>query len=52
MVDQLANRKQSVSGVNLDEEMANLVRFQQSYTAAAKVIVVVDEMLEELLNII
>ncbi len=52
MVDQLTNRKQSVSGVNLDEEMANLVRFQQSYTAAAKVIVAVDEMLEELLNII
>jgi flagellar hook-associated protein 1 FlgK len=52
MVDQLNNRKQSVSGVNLDEEMASLVKFQQSYTAAAKVIVAVDEMLEELLDII
>lgn len=52
MVDQLSNRKQSVSGVNLDEEMANLVRFQQAYIASAKVIVAVDELLQELLNMI
>jgi flagellar hook-associated protein 1 FlgK len=29
---------ESVSGVNLDEEAANLIRFQQSYAAAAKII--------------
>jgi flagellar hook-associated protein 1 FlgK len=29
---------ESISGVNLDEEAANLIRFQQSYAAAAKII--------------
>jgi len=32
------NSQQSISGVNLDEEAANLVRYQQAYAAAAKVI--------------
>jgi flagellar hook-associated protein 1 FlgK len=52
MVDQLTTRKQSISGVNIDEEMANLIRFQQSYSAAARMINVVNEMLKELLDII
>jgi flagellar hook-associated protein 1 FlgK len=52
MIDQLTTRKESISGVNLDEEMANLIRYQQAYTAAARMIGAVDEMLTELLNII
>lgn len=52
MVDQLSDRKGSLSGVNLDEEMANLMRYQQAYTAAARMINVVNEMLNELLNIL
>ncbi len=40
---------QSVSGVNLDEELTNLIQFQSSYAAAAKVITTVDEMLDALL---
>lgn len=52
MVDQLSDRKKSLSGVNLDEEMANLMRYQQAYTAAARMINVVKEMLDELLNIL
>lgn len=52
MVDQLSDRKKSLSGVNLDEEMANLMRYQQAYTAAARMINVVNEMLNELLNIL
>jgi len=52
VVDQLTNRKESISGVNLDEEMADMIRFQQAYTAAARMIVVVQEMLDELLNIV
>lgn len=52
MVDQLSDRKGSLSGVNLDEEMANLMRYQQAYTAAARMINVVKEMLDELLNIL
>jgi flagellar hook-associated protein 1 FlgK len=38
------------SGVNLDEEAANLLRYQQAYQAAAKVITVSDEMFRALLN--
>jgi len=41
----------SISGVNLDEEMANLIKFQHSYTAAAKLITTADQMLQTLLGI-
>ncbi len=44
-------QQQSVSGVNLDEEMANLIKFQHSYTAAAKLITTADEMLQTLLGL-
>lgn len=38
VVTQLTNQQQSVSGVNLDEEYGNLTRYQQYYTANAKVL--------------
>lgn len=44
------NALSSVSGVNLDEEAANLVRFQQAYQAAAKVIGVASTMFQSLLD--
>lgn len=44
------NALNSVSGVNLDEEAANLVRFQQAYQAAAKVIGVANTMFQSLLD--
>ena len=40
---------QSVSGVNLNEELTNLIRFQSSYGAAAKIITTVEKMLDTLL---
>jgi len=52
MVDQLTNRKESISGVNLDEEMADMIRYQQAYTASARMIGVVQDMLDELMNIL
>jgi flagellar hook-associated protein 1 FlgK len=52
MVDQLNMRRESVSGVNLDEELANLMIYQQAYTASARMISLVGEMLDELMNII
>ncbi len=52
MVEQLTSRRESISGVNLDEEMANLIRYQQAFTAAARMITLVDEMIDELLNLI
>ncbi|WP_096024680.1 flagellar hook-associated protein FlgK [Campylobacter lanienae] len=42
---------QSISGVNMDEELSNLIRFQSSYGAAAKIITTVDQMLNSLLSI-
>ena len=42
--------RQSVMGVNLDEEMANMVQYQHSYNAAAKMINVQNEMLDVLIN--
>lgn len=52
MVEQLSSRRESISGVNLDEEMANLIRYQHAFTAAARMITLVDEMVEELLNLV
>jgi flagellar hook-associated protein 1 FlgK len=40
----------SVAGVNLDEEAADLVRFQQAYQAAARIISVADEVFQTLIN--
>ncbi len=48
----LNEARDSVSGVNLDEEMAELLKIQRAYEAAAKLITVVDEMLQTLVNII
>jgi flagellar hook-associated protein 1 len=49
VLQQLDNQRGSVSGVSLDEEAANLVRFQRAFEASAKVVSVVDEMLQTLL---
>jgi flagellar hook-associated protein 1 FlgK len=41
-----------VSGVNLDEEAANLLRFQQAYQAIAQVISVADSTFQTLLDVV
>ncbi|MEF3696280.1 flagellar hook-associated protein FlgK [Desulfolutivibrio sp.] len=50
LADELAARQDSVSAVSLDEEMSNLIRFQQSYQAAAKLISTADEMFQTILG--
>lgn len=45
------NQQQTVSGVNLDEEMTDLVKFQHSYQASAKFISTVDKLLESVINL-
>ncbi|WP_284036444.1 flagellar hook-associated protein FlgK [Neobacillus sp. 114] len=47
---QVDNRRLSVSGVSIDEEMTNMVRFQQAYNAAAKYVSAVNDMLDTLIN--
>lgn len=44
------NRRQSVAGVSLDEEMSNLVKFQHAYNAAARLVSTTDEMLDTIIN--
>lgn len=43
-------RRQSVTGVSLDEEMANLIKYQHSYSAAARMISTTDQMLDTIIN--
>ena len=43
--------RDNYSGVNLDEEAANLLRFQQAYQAAAQVISVANQVFQTLLNV-
>lgn len=50
LLDQTITRAQSVSGVNLDEEAANLIKFQQSYQAAAQIITVSNTVFDSLIN--
>ena len=50
MIEQLDQFQQSTAGVNLDEEMVNLTQYQRGYQAAARVISVIDEMLDTLIN--
>jgi len=50
LLNQSVSARDSVSGVNLDEEAANLIRYQQAYQAAAQVIAVANEMFQVLLN--
>ena len=51
MVHKLTEVRDSISAVSLDEEMANLIKFQHAYSAAAKLISVSDEMMDTLLNV-
>ncbi len=48
--DELQAQRESLSGVNLDEEAANLLRFQQAYQAAAQVISTADTLFQSLIN--
>ncbi|MDP1698463.1 MAG: flagellar hook-associated protein FlgK [Xanthomonadaceae bacterium] len=48
--NQAEQAQQSVSGVNLDEEAANLLRFEQSFQASARVIAVADTLFQTLLG--
>jgi flagellar hook-associated protein 1 FlgK len=50
LVNQIDTKRQSVSGVSIDEEMANMIKFQQAYGAAARMITTIDQMLNTLIN--
>ena len=45
---QLNTQRESISGVSLDEEMINLIKFQQAYAASARMVTVIEEMFDVL----
>ena len=45
----LATQQQSISGVNADEESIDLIQFQRAFQASARLLTVIDEMLETLI---
>ncbi len=51
VLDQSIATRESVSGVNLDEEAANLIRYQQAYQAAAQVVSVANSLFDTLLSV-
>jgi len=51
LLKNLANLRESVSGINLDEEMANMVAFQHGYNASARLINTMNQMLETILRL-
>ena len=50
VADQIASARDSVSGVSMGEETMDLMRFSQSYNAAARLMTTMDELLDKLIN--
>lgn len=50
LVDQLETRKESISGVAIDEELAHMLEFQHVYEASARFLTTLDGMLDTLIN--
>jgi flagellar hook-associated protein 1 FlgK len=50
LITSVDNNRQSVSGVSIDEEMTNMIKFQHAYNASARNITVIDEMLDKIIN--
>ena len=50
IMDDLRNLRDSISGVNIDEELSEIMKFQHGYNAAAKFITVWDSLLDTVIN--
>jgi flagellar hook-associated protein 1 FlgK len=50
LTEQVELNRQSVSGVSLDEEMSDLIKFQHAYSAASRFMTAFDELLNKLIN--
>lgn len=51
LLSNIENMKESLSGVNLDEEMANMIQYQNSYNASARYIAMVNQMLDTIIRL-
>ena len=50
--EEVTARRNAMEGVNLDEELSNMMIFQQAYNASARIMTVVKEMFDELLRVV
>jgi flagellar hook-associated protein 1 FlgK len=50
IMKQLHDKRQSISGVNVDEELSNMIKYQHGYAAAARFISTVNSMLDTIIN--
>lgn len=51
-VEEMFNYRETVSGVSLDEEMVNLIKFQHGYSASAKLVDTVRQMMDTVINMV
>ena len=50
IMNDLRNLRESISGVNIDEELADIIKFQHGYNAAAKFVTVWDSLIDTVIN--
>ena len=50
VLNNLENKNESMSGVNINEEMSDVIKFQQGFQANTRVLSVIAEMLDTLVN--
>ena len=47
----LQAQRASISGVSIDEEMTDLVKYQKAFQASARIVSTIDELLTEIINL-
>ena len=52
LMNQLTNKREGISGVSIDEEMTNLIRYQLGYNSAAKLCSIAGKLIDTLLNMV
>ena len=52
IMDQLSNRREATSGVSLDEEMMNLMKYQMAYNASGKLVTTANQMMDTLMGLV
>ncbi len=50
VMNQLNGQRESISGISIDEEMTNLIRYQRAYEASARLVTIADEMYNKVVN--
>jgi flagellar hook-associated protein 1 FlgK len=48
--EQIDGERERVKGVSIDEEVSNMIKYQQAFNASARVITAADEMINKVVN--